>query len=350
MSVHTPKQAPIRITSSKKLSAAAVRRIRLENVAAKAAEVELLPAHLLVALEKFVPHSLTNAEWQVVRPIVHQVMKGSKIRGIATFPQHLSDLTLYIAWCARRDIALEVTVLFDHALIEEWVRTALADLDDTTRTTRRSRLRSLASHINPGPTAPRASKPIARKAVRPPYEDYEVATIIRLANCQPTSGMRRQLCAMVGLGLGAGLDSSDLKPLINSHIEDRGVAGIWINVPTPRPRVVVVRRGYEDLVRIGLEGLSRNALVFGVKLDRRNVTANIVFNAIALGNAPRIEQSRLRSTWLVELMNARIPLSVLMRAAGLRGARTLTDLLPFALARLTTGLDQDGFTESPVQS
>ena len=42
----------------------------------------------------------------------------------------------------------------------------------------------------------------------------------------------------------------------------------------------------------------------------------------------RIEQSRLRATWLARLMTAAVPLQVVLTAAGLRSARTLADLLP----------------------
>jgi hypothetical protein len=317
----------------KRLSAAAVQRLRVENLALKEAPISPLPARLQKAMDKFVPHSLSGDEWVLIRPVVVAMMSRSKIRGEATFPQHLSDVTLFVAWAHRQDKALEVNVLLDHELIEEWVRTSLAHLDDATRSTRRSRLRALASHINPGPTAPAAPTPIARTAVKPPYNERELAAIIRLAQTQPTPRLRRQLCAMVGLGLGAGLDSADLRALTVSHIEDHGPEGIWIQVPGPRPRSLAVRRQYEDLVRIGLKGLGRKSLVLGKEVARKNITGTVVDRSSSLGNAPHIEQSRLRSTWLVELMNAPIPLSMIMRSAGLVTARSLSDLLPYALAR-----------------
>lgn len=325
--------SPNEVVATKKLSASAVRRLRKENHALKEAPVSPLPERLQKAMDKFVPHSLSVDEWTLIRPVVVAIMSGSKIRGKATFPQHLSDVTLYVAWAHRQDKALEVKVLLDHELIEEWVRTSLANLDDATRSTRRSRLRALASHINPGPSAPRAPTPIARTAVKAPYNEMELAAIIRLAQCQPTQRLRRQLCAMVGLGLGAGLDSADLRALTVSHIEDQGSEGIWIQVPGSRARSLAVRRRYEDLVRIGLEGLGQKSLVLGNEVARRNITGVIVYTSSTLGNAPHIEQSRLRSTWLVELMNAPIPLSMIMRSAGLVTARSLSDLLPYALAR-----------------
>jgi hypothetical protein len=42
-----------------------------------------------------------------------------------------------------------------------------------------------------------------------------------------------------------------------------------------------------------------------------------------------IEASRLRNTWLVAAMCAALPMADLLRAAGLRSARTIGDLLPY---------------------
>ena len=48
---------------------------------------------------------------------------------------------------------------------------------------------------------------------------------------------------------------------------------------------------------------------------------------VALGkDVPHIEASRLRTTWIAELMSEAIPVQVILHAAGLKSARTLTDL------------------------
>lgn len=318
--------------SGKKMSAAAARRLRAELFAENARPAQPLSPEHAAALERFTPHSLTDAEWAQVRPVVHEAMRLTKVRGRWTFRQLMSDLTLYSAWCLRSDKSLNLPVLLDHSLIDEWVRSGLAKLDDTTRNTRRSRLRSLASHLNPGPTAPPRSKPIPRTAVKPPYTPSDAAAIERLVMNQPSAGLRRQLCAMTGLGLGAGLDSIDLRSLTRDHVEDRGDEGLWVSVEGERARLVPVRRRYEHLVRIGMEGLAPGELLLGREARRKNVTAGVVYEAVALGNPPRIEQARFRSTWLVALMSAPVPLSVALAAAGLSSASTLTDLLPFVVA------------------
>ena len=79
--------------------------------------------------------------------------------------------------------------------------------------------------------------------------------------------------------------------------------------------------------------MSANGLLLGRDAHRRNITAHIVGNAVTLGSAVHIEQTRLRSTWLTELMCAPVPLAVVLSAAGQVSARTLIELLPHAVAR-----------------
>lgn len=65
-----------------------------------------------------------------------------------------------------------------------------------------------------------------------------------------------------------------------------------------------------------------------MKADRRNVTSPGVAAAVtATGAEVQVAVNRLRATWLVALMCSPVPLAVLLRAAGLRSARSLVDLL-----------------------
>jgi hypothetical protein len=131
-----------------------------------------------------------------------------------------------------------------------------------------------------------------------------------------------------GLGRGAGIDSPDLKLLGTTHIDDRGEDGICVHVPGARARTVWLLRSYEQLVRRGLVGLRPGQFLIGGVKYRRNVAAAIYADAILLGSLPKIEQSRLRSTLLSELITQPVPVAVIMTAAGLKTTRTLFDLLP----------------------
>jgi hypothetical protein len=85
---------------------------------------------------------------------------------------------------------------------------------------------------------------------------------------------------------------------------------------------------YDGLVRRGVAGVRPNELLIGRDGDRRNVTANLYWNLVAEGSdMPRLEQGRLRTTWIATLLRNGVTLPVLMDAAGLISARTVTDVV-----------------------
>jgi hypothetical protein len=101
-----------------------------------------------------------------------------------------------------------------------------------------------------------------------------------------------------------------------------------VHVPGQRPRSVWLRRDYEPLLRAGLECLTRNEHVLGRRQHKD--TVRDLYDAIQpLGEGPRVLQGRLRNTWIATLMCEPIPIQTLLQAAGLEGARTLTDIAPY---------------------
>lgn len=323
------------MTKPKKMSAAEARRRTAARLEAAKAPTPHLPEPLEQTLAQFQPRTVTPAEWVAIEPLLVELMRRGGVRGAASFKQHLSMVTMYLAFLLREGRAMTIADTMQHAHIERWCNTVLeCQVEDTTSGTRRARLKALASATNPGETAPPRGRPIAKKAIKPPYNTQEVGAIVRVARTQPSPRISQQLCAMVGLGLGADLDSTDLRHVRTTDVDDRGADGLWVTVKGDRPRTIAVRDAYAYLVREGLTGLRAGALLLGRDAARQNVTATIVSNAVALGSPPHIEQTRLRSTWLTHLMCAPVPLAVILTASGLISARSLVELLPHATAHL----------------
>jgi len=298
---------------------AEMRRQRDALLAARANPTPL-PAELVARAENFVPTSLEPAEWNQVRPLFLAVISRSSTRGADAFAKQCSALAGFLAWCAGESIGASISSMMTHEVIDHYV--AATGRSSTCR----GRLRSLARDANPAgvPAAPIA---YPHTAVKAPYTAVEMAAIERVALTQPTPTQRRGMCAVVGLARGAGLDSPDFRHLACPNIADVGADGIWVDVPGPRPRLVPVRRHWEDMVRIGLEGRTKNQLVIGTSTTRRNIAAKVIEKATILGACPRIEASRLRTTWLADLLSSDVPLAVVMAVSGLTSARTLTEIL-----------------------
>lgn len=275
----------------------------------------------------YTPRSIDAASWAKLRPFVLDALARYEPTAMEATRQRLVALTKYASWADERGYELSREVLLDYELIEAFTDTA-TDLSDNTAANYKSRLRGITAKVHPAGTGTGVSVTVAHRAVKAPYDDAEQHALVRIAKTQPNETTARQMRASVGLGLGAGLDSVDIRRLYGRDIEDLGEIGIRVSVSGRRARTVWVLRRYEDLVRSGLRGVKPNSLVVGKSEGRRNVCAAIYNRAVILGDAPHFEQSRMRTTWLATLLQSRVPLPVIMRAAGLTSARTITDLLP----------------------
>lgn len=280
-------------------------------------------------LTRFTPRNVNSDRWQEdVGDFVRDVMRRSKVRGKATFPQLLSELSLYVNWAVTHGYDLNLDEILRHDRIDEWIDTAHDECSESTRSNRRSRLRNLATYVAPGLNAPRRPPAIGRPVVQSPYTLNEVAAITRLVHNQPSKIKRRQLTVMVAAGLGAGASASDLKVLRGRDVW-RDETGVWWVALSSPTRTVPVRSDYAEMLGEATSGMPADALFIGTNPERKAAVSWVIEGAAITEDHPDLNQARLRSTWLMNLMSQPVPLSVILQVAGLSSGRTLVDLLPF---------------------
>lgn len=285
-----------------------------------------LPPDLQCMLDDYEPTSVPPGLFAEVRPVMIDVMRRASTTGKEKFRQQRRYIAQLAAWSAERALSLDLEDLLTVNRVQAYVSSpACAHLTDASRADLRSDLLELAQQVNPDYDGVPRAEPIPRPRVKPPYTDDEVPNIVRVARNQNTRNRRRQMCAIVGLGLGAGLDSTDLKPLHARDIEE-SPDGILVHVGGRRPRIVPVRQDYEGLVREGIEGLRPGDLVIGRKADRKDVANRVVAQAVIPSTAPHIEQGRLRATYLAALIQQPIPILDVLEVAGLKSVQTLVDI------------------------
>lgn len=339
-------------SGSKPMSrAAALRHARQAALAAQAAvagpqlapepDFGELPDDVAAAIRAYRAQQLADGTWESVETLTHRLLAGYRpatAKQVSNLGSHLVSFLLWFpTWPGRDDPAapIEPRELLRPGLVDAYLLATGGP--DASLATRRSVLRRALRSLDAAAPPPT----IAYQPVAAPYTTAECAALVRLARHQPTPSRCRQLCFVVGLGLGGGLDGRDLR-----HVFRNGCIETTLPDGTPlltvqvaggeRPRTVVIRRQYEPLVREALrlhDAARRGAStpVLGREPGRRNITTPVIEHAVTAreGERVEIEVNRLRATWLVAGMCAPIPLADLLRAAGLRSGRSLTDLLPY---------------------
>jgi hypothetical protein len=278
-------------------------------------------------LATFTPRPPLQQHWAQLQPVALEIMARSRVRGPSAFRKNLTHVGYFLLWASQQGLPVTAETL-TRAHTDEYTRIGMPHTAEKSRSDRRARLRWLADQVNPH-QAPDRGVTVARPSVKAPYTETELTQLIRVALSQPTREKARHAALCIGLGAGAGLDGPDLRGLRAEHITDEDGKGLTVHVPGAKGRTVPVLRRFEPLVRRGVTGIEPGQLLLGHVPDRRNITGNALSAVVALGHCPRLEQSRLRSTWLVTLLAEAVPLGILLEAAGLRSARTLPDLLAY---------------------
>ena len=305
------------------------RREMQRQVAAaqEALEVDALPPELEQLLVTYEPSGTQAAYWPAVRDVFEATMRASHLRGVESFKKHRSVVAHFLLWRSSTSKSVEFPDSFTQANVDEYYLHGMA-WTQRTRNDYRNRLTNLCRRVNPAANSVVLAPGSGYSSVRPGFSDDDMARICWAVKRERSAPVRRQLQAVVGLCGGAGLTATDIRYLTAGRVLDHNETGIEIRVAGPQARVVWVREDYEPLVRAGIDGLGPDNLVIGVKQTRRNVIGNLVTRA-ALHDCPHFDASRLRSTWLMWLMNQPVRLSVIMYASGLKTARSLVDLLAY---------------------
>lgn len=290
--------------------------------------------------EVYQPLPPIRDEWAHLKRAVEDTLAASTVRGEDSMRKHVTHLAHFFTWARQTGLPLTPACL-TRANLAAYEVEALSQLGRSTRQNRRSRLARMADQIHPE-QAPIKGPQMSHRHVAAPYTAAEMTVIRRVAQVQPTPLLKRQMCLLVGLGAGAGIDSTDIKRLQGKDVTDHGADGIEVRVTnlrrsrdnssTAHQRTVWVLREFEELVRIGIHGVKPNQLLLGRDAERANVAGSVFERAALHGDVPDLTQGRLRSTWMTTHLSRPTPLQVLLKAAGLTTARTLVELLPYSSA------------------
>jgi len=351
-SMQQTSSAPVPQPASKKLSRRAVLQYAKANLAAAKAhrdgptladapDQSTASKEVVAAIESYRPRKKNRDHWDDIAELTRRLTLGYEppnprtARSTAT---HISTfLRWFTTWPGREDAtaALDARELLAPGVVDTYL--AFSPGPPSSRATQRAVLRRALNALD---GSKRAIK-LPYQPVAAPYTPAQCARFVALARHQPTTGRKRNMAFLVGLGLGAGLDGRDLRAVTRADLVD-----VWLEPGTPiltvtvtgarGQRTVPVRAVYDLLVREGLALHDQgrrgpSAALLGGGTTRHEVTGPVTSRAVTadVSVSVDIEANRLRNTWLVAAMCAPVPLADLLRAAGLRSARTIGDLLAY---------------------
>ncbi|WP_308122127.1 hypothetical protein [Streptomyces sp. TRM70350] len=248
----------------------------------------------------------------------------------------LTALTQLAIFCDGEGLPAKAEVWLSREAIERFIAVGCPQVGESTRGNYRTRLLRLREVVLGGEC--RTGKPakLSASVANSPYSRTELADLWGWASGQPTEELRWGCKTLMELGLGVGLDSPEVIPLRVHDVRrtSSGSGSVVVATRGPRKREILCRRPWEGVLataadRIDTTGTARYMFRPNCGSRGTNTVTNFLARTQPSPNVPRLVMGRLRSTWLVELLEERLPITVIVAAAGVDTLHSLSRILPY---------------------
>ncbi|MFF2375035.1 hypothetical protein ACFVUW_11695 [Streptomyces xiamenensis] len=279
------------------------------------------------AIALYEPRSLDPGTWAQIAAFARKAVEDFGPVSPWAAVQHLSVVTRISAWALEQGLPLDVEVLFTPERIEHFIAVGLTGLADSSRRTHRSQLAAVGRAVTRRAPWPPAAPPLSRNRLAPPYTETEVAGFLQIARKQSTPGRTSIAWGLLAAGLGAGLYPGEHLTITGSAITSRHQVTV-LTVSGRRPREVPVLAAYAPLLHSLAARFPDEPLIGATSATDKNRLNRLTGRIDVPIWLPPLISPRLRTTWLVTLLSARVPLPEILEAAGLASTSSLIDLVP----------------------
>ncbi|WP_327129409.1 hypothetical protein [Streptomyces sp. NBC_01727] len=264
--------------------------------------------------------------WDELAPVVRSVVTAAVAGAVPYDVERLLHVTASLAlWAERTGLGREPDLWLRNENIDAFVLSRAGDIGPSSVRTYRTwllRVRDAIAWSERGEPSP------ARLHAEPhphhPYTEAELAGLRHWAEHLPRQ-QRTDALALLGLGAGFGLTPKEVAASRGHHLHRIRDNGPLLHKGVGRPVPLVARAAWEE----SLGELSQRAGEGYLFRPRRTTEyAKNLIGSWSLrhpppGGLPALSVGRLRATWIVELMTARIDHDLIAKAAGLASAASL---------------------------
>lgn len=275
---------------------------------------------------KYRPVNVLPADWDRVKDFCHDAVLTYGPANAKIAAEMLSTVTLFVLWATREERApLDYAGVFHPALMGRYLRSRVSNKSSSAYKSLHSRLFRIANAVA---DVDHNRKKRGRYAVAVhEYSARELADLESWAGAHRTPERRQQARTVFALMGGAGLWTKEALAVRESDILT-GTEGHSIRVGGRNARVVPV---LSDFARyLSTRVASSDSARFVLFPDGSNEeTRASSLRQLYRGAHPAPNPQWLRDTWMLRQLRA-LPISIVMRAAGMPDVSTLRRYLPDA--------------------
>jgi hypothetical protein len=264
---------------------------------------------------KYRPRDLPPETWNAIAPLVQEIAPlvaftpGSARSAASLLTQHLW-------WCHDIGLPLEKRIVFHPDTIDRFAVEACAGYSEGTK----GNYRNLLAKCGEAAVGPELYRPRPLPVKRPdrvaPYSRGDVAALYAWARGLRTSFMRTNAEVLLDVILSTGATAFEATRLVGTDfVEDE--FGIVLNICVgQRPRTVPVRYELEEAIHALAMRSGENPVWHPERKRIQNSQISHFIGKCGAGDAPKLNPQRLRVTWIVRQLEARVGMRELAAAAG----------------------------------
>jgi hypothetical protein len=262
----------------------------------------------------FTPQRIPAEVWNRVEGVVREAVARKSPPTSGRAQVYLNAVTQLAVWADAVGQSIEPDNLFHPETIERFIHERVGHLSTGTQTNYRSQLRAVAKVVI-GSTLYPPTTIVPRSEQRLPYTRSEVSGLVSWSAGLSTESLRRNTLVLLAMGLGAGLTAQEMTRLTGDDVfvDEHGVV---VRVIGQSQREIPVLRRWED----HLAAFAREAGPRPVFLPTRTrILGHAISNFLercSSSHVPGFSVLRLRTTWIVNQMEAGTPLPMLSAIAG----------------------------------
>ena len=270
--------------------------------------------------------------WARIGPLVRDSVRralrpDSQLPSPKAVAGYMGIAAAFVAWTQEMGYDLDVEILFSPSTIAHYIAIATPQLAGPTKATRRATLSMIGRRITRRADWGAQNTVYPVSVAKTPYFDEQVEWLVECADQQRTPLLRRAVTASVGLGLGAGLRTSELNAVRANDIHaERG--HLVVEVLGRNRRTIPIVDRFAPLVTQLVDAHPGEPLVHRHGFSRVEALAAALGRAEVPQELKPLRIVRLRATWAVTMLNSRIPFAAVQAAYGATGIEFVYDLLP----------------------
>ncbi len=283
-------------------------------------------------IESYTPRGAHGTAWLRVAPEVRRIVRLAEPNSVYSVGQLMhaaARLALYADGLGMQPAA---RLWLTREMIEAFIAGGCPNTAESTRANYRGRLLRLRAVVLGPDLASGAPARLSGSHASRPYGLAERSALWACANAQPTPVLRSGMKTLMALGLGCGLDSPEAVLVHACDVRRPRPGGpVLLHVSGARERSVVCRHRFERVLEHAAAALEPDQFLFRPDAAARgkNTVTNFLSRARLQPDAPRLSMGRARASWIVDLVDERIPLTALVAAAGVESLHALSRLMPY---------------------